>query len=311
MKKSIPNSKGKPLKSIILILPVIFLSLKMAYAQAVVEHLPLQGPYLGQKPPNLIPELFAPGIVSVDGRYEHGISFSPELDEVFFSANFEDDIPHIYYSKLQDKGWSKPQQVNFTQGKKEAEMHPFVSFSDTKIYFTAHNPDYTDTKIWYVDRLEDSWSDAVKLDSPLNDDEVLYSNQSINGDFFYTNVSKRKMYHAPQENDTFPEALELDIAFGVHGFISPNQDFIVVNARNAEDPNRKDNDIYVCFKQDNGTWTSPINLGDAVNSHFNETCPVITPDGNYLFFGRYNEEGGLSNFYWVSTKVIHNVRPKI
>ena len=54
--------------------------------------------------------------------------------------------------------------------------------------------------------------------------------------------------------------------------------------------------IYVYFKKKDSTWSKPINLGKDVNSNFAETCPSITPDGKYLFFGRYNEEGGFQTF---------------
>ena len=272
------------------------------------DSLTTEASYFGQNPPGMTAEIFAPGIVSINGRYEHGISFSPDLDEVYFSANNEDEVPDVYFSKLEGEKWTNPKKANFTKGKKDAEMHPFVSFSDNKIYFTAHNSDYTDTKIWYVNRLENTWSNAIKLDSPINDDELFYSNQSKNGDLFYTNVSKRKMYYAPNKNGKFPEVREVGIEFGFHGFISPSQDFLVVNARNKEDDQRKDNDIYVYFKEKDGTWSKPINLGNEVNSNFDETCPSITPDGKYLFFGRYNEEGGLSNFYWVSTEIINKLK---
>ena len=67
--------------------------------------------------------------------------------------------------------------------------------------------------------------------------------------------------------------------------------------------------IYVYFKNKNG-WSKSINLGNKVNSNFSETCPSITPDGKYLFFSRYDEEGGLSNFYWVSTEIIEKLRPE-
>jgi hypothetical protein len=116
------------------------------------------------------------------------------------------------------------------------------------------------------------------------------------------------MYYAPNKNGKFPKTQEVEIEFGFHGFISPSQDYLVVNARNKEDDQRK-SDLYVYFKEKNGTWTKPINLGNTVNSNFSETGPSITPDGNYLFFSRYNEEGGLSNFYWVSTEVINKLRP--
>jgi hypothetical protein len=272
------------------------------------DSLTTEASYFGQNPPGMTAEIFAPGIVSINGRYEHGISFSPDLDEVYFSANNEDEVPDVYFSKLEGEKWTNPKKANFTKGKKDAEMHPFVSFSDNKIYFTAHNSDYTDTKIWYVNRLGNTWSNAIKLDSPINDDELFYSNQSKNGDLFYTNVSKRKMYYAPNKNGKFAEVREVEIEFGFHGFISPSQDFLVVNARNKEDDQRKDNDIYVYFKEKDGTWSKPINLGNEVNSNFDETCPSITPDGKYLFFGRYNEEGGLSNFYWVSTEIINKLK---
>jgi len=249
--------------------------------------------YFGQNPPGSTPELFAPGVISINGRYEHGISFSPDLDEVYFSANKKDEDPSIYFSRLEDKKWTKPKKANFTKGKKVGEMHPFVNFSGDKIYFTAHDeftlPHHKESmKIWSVNRLENSWSKAIQLDSPINDDFVFYANQAKNGDLFYTNVSKFKMYYAPIKNGKFPEVDEVEIEFGLHGFISPSQDYLVVNARNKEDETRKDNDIYVYFKKKDGTWTKPINLGNEVNSNVNETVPSITPDGNYLFFSRYN-----------------------
>ncbi|MDY8136017.1 hypothetical protein [Aquimarina sp. 2201CG5-10] len=270
--------------------------------------------YFGQKPPGLIPEIFAPGIISLNGRYEHGISFSPNLDEVYFSANNKDEDPSIYFSKLKGLTWTDPKRTNFTKGKKVGEMHPFVSPNGRMIHFAAHDsftsPHHKETvKTWYVERTGNSWSDAKELNSPINDDFVFYSNEAKNGDLFYTNLSNRKMYYAPKKNNQFPEVHEVGIEFGVHGFISPSQDYIVVNARNKEDAQRK-SDIYVYFKKKDSGWSEPINLGNAINTSFPETCPSITPDGKYLFFGRYNEEGGLSNFYWVDAQVIENLRPK-
>ena len=265
-------------------------------------------PYFGQKPPSLIPEIFAPGIVSINGRGEGSISFSPDLDEVYFGVFKEGGDPSVYFSKLEDKKWTNPKKVNFTKDKKVGELHPFVSSNGKKIYFTAYDSDFENGKIWYVNRLENSWSDAIQLDSPINDDEVFYPNQDKNGGLFYFNISKRKTYYAPNKNGKFPEVHELEIEFGVHAFISPSQDFLVSNTRNREDAQRNDSDIYVCFKKKNGTWSKPINLGNEVNSNFGETSPSITPDGKYLFFSRYNEEGGLPNFYWVSTEVIHKLK---
>ena len=271
----------------------------------------LENPYFGQKPPGLTAEIFAPGVISINGRYEHSVSLSPDLDEIYFTASKKGEDPSIYFSKLEGKKWTNPKKVNFTKGKKVGEMHPFVNPNGDKIYFTAHDaftlPHHKESvKAWYVNRLDNSWSKATQLDSPVNEDFVFYLNQATNGDLYYFNVSKRKTYYAPNKNGKFIEVYEVEIG-GAHAFISPSQNYIVVNARNKEDDQRK-SDIYVYFKKKDGTWSKPMNLGSEVNSNFPETCPSITPDGKYLFFGRYNEEGGESNIYWVSTEVIHKLK---
>jgi Tol biopolymer transport system component len=267
--------------------------------------------YLGQKPPGLTPKIFAPGIISINGRSEHGISFSPDLSEVYFSANNKDEDPSIYFSKLENNKWKPVQQMDFTEGKKVGEMHPFISPKGDKIFFTAHDeftlPEHKESvKIWTVNRLENSWSKATQLDSPVNDDFVFYLNQAKNGDLYYFNISKFKTYYAPNKNGKFPEVHEVGIG-GVHAFMSPSLDYIVVNSRNRENTERK-SDIYVYFKEKDGTWSKAINLGKGVNTNFGETCPSITPDGKYLFFSRYNEEGGVPNFYWASTEIISKLK---
>ncbi|QCW99059.1 hypothetical protein FGM00_02605 [Aggregatimonas sangjinii] len=263
--------------------------------------------YLGQKPPGLIPEIFAPGIVSINGRNSSTISFSPDLDEMYFSAHEKDEeASSIYFSKLKSNKWTPVRKANFTNGGKNEEIYPSVSLNDKRIYFTAFDSIFSDEKIWYVNRLGDSWSDAIQLDSPINDDIAFYINQAKNGDLYYTSISKEKMYYAPNRNGEFPEVHEVEIEFGHHGFISPSQEYLLVYTRNKEN---KDQDIYVCFKEKDGTWTKPIPLGNEVNSNFNESCPSITPDGKYLFYNRSNEDES-SNVYWVSTEIIDKIRPR-
>ena len=271
----------------------------------------LEGPYFGQKPPGLIPEIFAPGIISISGRSEMGVSFSPDLDEMYFTVQKKYGVPaDIYFSKLEDKKWTPFKKANFTKGQKAGEMEPNVSYDGNKIYFTAYNADFTDTSIWYVNRLNNGWSDAIKLDSPLNEHEVMTSTFAKNGDLYYTNLSKRmKTYYSPNINGKYPKFQEAEIEFGGHAFISPSQDYLIVDARNKEDKNQK-RDLYIYFKKKNGAWTKPINLGITVNSTFDETGATVTPDGKYLIFSR-RSEGRALNLYWVSTEVIENVRPKL
>lgn len=268
----------------------------------------IDSPYFGQKPPGLIPEIFAPGIISISGRHEMGVSFSPNLDEMYFAVQKKTGIPaDIYFSKLEDKKWTPFKKANFTKGKKAGEMKPNVSYDGKKIYFTAYNDDFTDTSIWYVNCLNNGWSDAIKLDSPLNEHEVMTSTFAKNGDLYYTNISKKfRTYYAPNINGKYPNFQEAEIEFGGHPFISPSQDYLIVDARNREDKNQKA-DLYVYFKKKDGSWTKPINLGITVNSTFDERSANVTPDGKYLIFSR-RSEGGEMNIYWVSTEVINKLK---
>lgn len=260
--------------------------------------------YLGQKPPGLVPEVFQLGSISLEGRYEYGISFSKNLDEVYFSGSKENENASIFHSKLNAGKWSNPLKLNFTKGERMNEMEPFISLDGQKIYFTAYDLAFSNENTWVVNREGDSWAAAKVLESPINEDLNFYFNQSENGDIFYTNLSKNKIYYSPNVDGQYTEIRDLGLEFGFHSFISKSQDFILIDGPNKENDNRQDFDIYVCFKKEDGSWTKPINLGSEVNTEFGETCPSITPDGKYLFFSRYNEEGGLSNFYWVSTEVI-------
>ncbi|WP_421765470.1 hypothetical protein [Ekhidna sp.] len=271
----------------------------------------LEGPYMGQKPPGMVAEPFAPGIVSIDGRFEGTVSFSPDLKEMYFAADNEDEEASIYFSRFEEDQWTPIKKANFTNGAKKEEFHPFVSPDGKRIYFTAMDSAFFDEKIWYADRIGDSWSDAVLLDSPINDDLVFFPNQAKNGDLYYFNLSKFGTYYAPNENGEFPEVQEVAVEPGHHAFISPSQDYLILTARNEEE-GRKDNDMYVYFKKNDGTWTKPLNLGSTINTSLNEKAPRITPDGKYLFFGRDERdiEPGLGNIYWVSTEVIEKIRPK-
>ena len=268
--------------------------------------------YFGQKPPGLIPEVFAPDIVSINGRFEGAVSFSPNLKELYFGAKYEDEASQIYFSKLVNGTWTPIKKANLTKGNKKEEMHPFVSPDDKRIFFITFDSIFSDERIWYVNRLENSWSDAIKLDSPVNDDKIFFPNHAKNGGLYYFNLSKGKSYYASNQNGEFIEPHEVEIEKGHHAYISPKEDYLLVTDRSNEGSDRKDNDTYVYFKNQDGTWSNPINLGTIVNTNFSEKTPTITPDGKYLFFGRDERdiEPGLANIYWVSTEVIENLRPK-
>ena len=269
----------------------------------------LTGSFFGQAPPGTTAKIFAPDVVSIKGQHEYGIAFSPDLTELYYSTQKPNQAAQIYFSTMRNNSWQGVKKLSLTGGQKAGEMHPFISHDNKSIYFTAYNSDYTDTKIWSALRSDNGWGEAGKLNSPINEREVFYSSIANNGDLYYTDIFKSQTFRASLARGEYGQAHAVNIEFGLHPFISPKQDYLLVDAV-ATDQGRKDKDIYVYFKTPDGGWSKPVNLGIGVNSSFYETVPSVTPDGKYLFFSRYVEDNQIADLYWVSTQVIESLRPK-
>jgi len=64
-------------------------------------------------------------------------------------------------------------------------------------------------------------------------------------------------------------------------------------------------DIFVYFRNEDNSWSQPINLGEKVNSDCSESCPSLSPDGKYLFFNRHCEDDRDSyDIYWINASFI-------
>ena len=77
-------------------------------------------------------------------------------------------------------------------------------------------------------------------------------------------------------------------------------------------------DIYISFRAKDGSWVPAINMGDKINTAFDESGAHVTDDGKYLFFSRGEwkvREDGSTNWvgksYWVDAQIIETLRPKL
>jgi hypothetical protein len=59
----------------------------------------------------------------------------------------------------------------------------------------------------------------------------------------------------------------------------------------------RDYDLYISYRQKDGGWTEPANLGRPINSPGIDICSMVTPDGKCLFF--LSQRGGESHVWWV------------
>jgi Tol biopolymer transport system component len=268
----------------------------------------LSGKYFGQKEPENQAELYAPGLISLEGRYEFALSFSPKGDELMFSVQIPKEPACVYYSKQKSGIWTEPVPISLSQGIKKEEMEAFFSWDGKYIYFAPYD-EGLDVRIWSVEIQKDGWRNPKILGRPVSDDSAFFPTCSKNGVLYYSNITKNKIYTAYLVGGEVVKAEDSGIEFGGHPFIAPDESFCLIDALQEEGLGGRD--IYVAFKKSDNSWTKPINLDSKVNTENNETCPSLSADGKYLFFSRYNEPGEISNLYWISTQVIEEARKKL
>jgi len=267
----------------------------------------LTGNYFGQKVPGSKAELFAPGLVSLEGRYEFALSFSSAGDELLFSTQIPGKPACVYYTRIENGTWGKPESVSLSNGAKKEEMEAFFSGDGRCIFFAPYD-EGLDVRIWKVEIREDGWHHPRPLSGRISNDSAFFPTSTKKGALYYSNITQRKIYNAILENGVVLESGEAGLEFGGHGFIAPDESFILVDSIQAGGHGKQD--IYVAFRKDDGGWSKPLNLGNEVNTEYDETCPTLSSDGKYLFFSRYNEPGEIANIYWMDAKIIEELEPK-
>jgi Tol biopolymer transport system component len=250
-------------------------------------------------------EVFAPGHISQEGRYEFAISFAPGGERLLFTVQTPEEAVQVLHSRVKDGSWTDPEPVSLAAGARRDEMEAFFSRDGKYVYFAPYD-EGLDVRIWQVEIEGDRWVAPQQLTGSIADAPAFFPTSAASGTLYYTNIKERKPYRARRSSDGSWEAEALAIEFGGHTFVAPDESFVLVDAR-AEDSRGK-GDIYVAFATPDGGWTKPVNLGDGVNSEYSESCPSLSDDGKYLFFSRYDEPNEVAQIYWVDAGVIEKAR---
>jgi len=280
----------------------------------------LKGPYLGQKPPGMKPEIFAPGIVSRIDYFEHSsIYLTPKMDEMYWIADSSSAKDRkVFYIKMENGNWTLPKSADFCEHYSNSNL----SFSEdgSRLYFTSRIPmnkandsidiwkQVKDPDIWYVNRTKSGWSEPINLSKIINTDESQALGIILkNGTVYYSDYNN--IFRSELKNDVYqkPEKLEYPIntdEFDLAPFVSDDESYMIFESMRQGGFGGAD--LYVSFKGKDGEWMNPINLGPNINSGGHERSPYVSPDKKFLFFWRVTDG---SDIYWVSAKIIEELKP--
>jgi hypothetical protein len=89
--------------------------------------------YLGQTPPGLQPQVFAPGIVSIPSAVDFAGTFSPDGAEFYFTRRLDGKQNVIYETHLVNGDWTAPAPAAFAAS--YAAFEPHVTADSNILYF--------------------------------------------------------------------------------------------------------------------------------------------------------------------------------
>lgn len=254
--------------------------------------------YLGQEPPGLVPELFAPELIKNEFR-EAAAAFSPDAKEFYFRRRGGEYKKNtLFVIKNIDNQWVESEVPPYAG-------EPFVSL-DGKTLFLGRK---------YRELTPSGWGEVKDHDSVFKDIFIMRLTVSSKETYFLDeatrsgegNIQYSKLINGKREK---PKVLPNEINAGkwvAHPYIAPDESYIIWDAEREE--GYGDNDLYISFKQEDDSWGNAINLGDKINTEHAEAYGSISPDGKYFFFHR-GYGGDNADIYWVDAKVIMDLRVK-
>jgi hypothetical protein len=277
--------------------------------------------YLDKNYPGLEPQIYAPGILSLPDRFEHGLTIHNSGQEHYFGLDGGRFWTYngIACLKRNKDGTFSTDTLHITENIKYKSGgliagEPHFSLDKKEMYFVADYP----SDIWKVKVDENGeWKEPVKLDSAVNSessewfpfigyDNCLYFARDIEGEV--------TIYKAELVNGEYKKVSRFPAIFNYQcgdQVFPRHMNYIIFTS--VREGGYGEIDIYVAFKKKNEEWTDGYNLGSKINTPGFELAPYISPDEKYLFFTRRDSANNAtsSDIYWVSLDIVSKIKKGI
>lgn len=222
----------------------------------------------------------------------------------------------------------KIENLGFRVNSELPELRPTISADGNLLFFICENhplnTKYRSARntqdIWYAERdSSGKWQNAIHLEDPLNttnynavywispdNNRILIRGAFEKGDYAGDGVSM--CYRKKDGNWSKPQRLLIknygNFDRGRQSGATMANDGQTLLLYMSTEVGSFDNDLFVCFLTDDGTWTEPKSLGKKINHpKYNELTPYLASDGVTLYFSS-NRPGGLGdNDIWMSKRL--------
>ena len=308
--------------SSIALVATLIAALGAAFAEQDPAFVASSGAYLGQQPPGLTPEIFAPGLIATAAPEFHP-AFSPDGKRVYFSRMDSTFTSSILMLEQTEDGWNPPTTAPFSGRFNDAA--PFFSPDGSDLYFMSMRPRSgegepgRDAHLWKLSTDEIDSAQPTYVGSPTGHAQGWWTARLHSDGFFYFGCGAlaKDLLRTRFVDGAFepPEGLGPMIndpdAVDVEPALAPDGSFIVFYSAGRPDQMGEGllGDLYVSFRGPDDSWGPAVNLGPDVNSTAEENWPVISSDGKYLFFSSGRDHpNGFADIFWVDVEAVTRLR---
>jgi len=262
----------------------------------------------------MTPEIFAPGIISREDRYEYVLTFSPDLEECVFGVTdrFWSSFTLMYTRMRDDGSWTDPIAAPF-QGHGDGLLPAFTHDGKT-IFFISMRPNYPPSNIWYAVRNDRGWNEPEMVPIPVSTDADEFGLSLTSHDrlFFTSNrpgsLGEHDIYSASAINGRYLSIDNVGSPINTRHneaspCIAPDESYLIFESNRPGGFGEVD--LYVSFFE-NDQWTEPKNLGPGINTSQIDDAAYVSPDGKFLFFNRRENwvTDVTTDIYWVDIRIV-------
>lgn len=248
------------------------------------------------------PEIFAPGIVS-GPAHDSAPAFTPDGRTVYFSRSTS-TVSTIVVSRQTDGVWTQPKIASFSGI--WSDMEPAMAPDGNFLVFASNRPvdghghllDGTFNgklqvgqggNLWCVSRKGDGWSEAQRLPDSINRGSSIFAPSiTADGSVYFmepdAGTGKFRLYRSQRVPTGWQAAEAVSFSDGtntdVDPAVAPDESFIVFGSGRAP---ARGMDLFISFRQQ-GRWSTPLHMGDDVNSASSDAEARLSPDHRTLYF---------------------------
>lgn len=242
---------------------------------------------------NEAPELFQPAVISIASATTYRPTFTPDGKTVYYTIEAGSGEYVILQSERRGKRWTQPRIASFSGRHSDAEA--FLSPDGAKMVFASKRPltgdkPKTDYDLWLIERQPGGrWSEPRHLGGEINTDaRELYPSLAADGTLYFVRSDDEgnDIWRSDFAGGRYLPAQRLPPPVNTDRreagvYVAPDQSFMLFESN--REGSLGGTDLFISFRRGEN-WTEPKNLGAPFSSQFQETSPVLSPEGKKLYF---------------------------